>query len=455
MPIDWSEPEESGTVEIAVARRKATDPAARIGSLVLHPGGPGGSGVGMVFDSSLYASPELARRFDLVGFDARGGGRSHPIICSNDALAGRPGELIQSQAEFDALVAYNARLRADCRVHTGPLFDHVDMLSVVRDLDLLRAALGDEQLTFYGMSYGSLLGQLYAETFPHRVRALALDGVYDHSLGTRAMFDSQARAAEDGFNEFADWCERETACVLHGRDIRQFWANLKVRADRGELNLPGYPLIKLTRWHLISSTLGSLHIPVWRFLARMLKAIDEGVMTSAAQAQLPVQTWPQPVQAFCQDYYLPVRDYREYARHLRRAARIAPNMEFSAYTLYAIATCLGHPDSIPNPQRRLRVRGSAPLLLVNARHDVETGTEWPANVAAQLGRQGVLLTYDGWGYQSYRKSPCVAEAVDRYLVSLTLPARGTHCPAVPVPTAAGESGPPASVPLPGPPGWGF
>ncbi|MFC7645630.1 alpha/beta fold hydrolase [Streptosporangium lutulentum] len=165
LPVDWNIPR-GETFELALARRKATDPAARIGSLVVNPGGPGSSGVSAVFEETFGFTSEITSRFDVVGFDPRGVGRSHPILCSV-ALAGQAPEVImRSQADFDRWLAYNEQVRRDCRARTGPLFDHVDTGSVVRDLDALRAALGDDKLTYYGLSHGTLLGQQYAERFP-------------------------------------------------------------------------------------------------------------------------------------------------------------------------------------------------------------------------------------------------------------------------------------------------
>src|SRR5690606_11889323 len=153
-----------------------------IGSIVINTGGHGGTGVDAVLQNWLGFSPELTSRFDVVGFDPRGVGRSHPILCSFELAAQAPDPLeIDGPAEFAALLAYDERYRQDCRARTGPLFDHVDTGSVVRDLDAIRAALGERKLTYYGVSYGTLIGQLYAERYPGRIRALALDSNMDHS----------------------------------------------------------------------------------------------------------------------------------------------------------------------------------------------------------------------------------------------------------------------------------
>ncbi|XVQ86142.1 alpha/beta hydrolase [Microbispora siamensis] len=461
VPIDWARPR-GATIGLALVRRKATDPAARVGSLVINPGGPGGSGVDAVLGNRLPFSAEITRRFDLVGFDPRGVARSHPVICSTALAYQAPDPLsLRSQADFTALVAYNQRLREDCRARTGPLFDHVDTLSVVRDLDAIRAALGEDMLTYYGVSYGTLIGQLYAERFPGRVRALALDSNMDHSLGTGAFLDTETATVQDSFDEFVSWCDRTESCALHGKDVRALWAGLIVLADRGELPFPGDPSISLNRASLLSLVFSAFYGPAWSQLADLLVALDTGTRPSVSSLVEPRRQEDEvvenPAQVFCEDYLVPVRDFREYAAHLDRAARIAPDMRISPLAISMIAACLGQPTPIPNPQHQLRVVPNAQVLLGNAVHDPATPYSWAASTARQIGRAGVLLTYEGWGHGIYGRGDCTTGAFDRYLVSRTLPARGTRCPAVPPAEATLRRAPwpVPSGPVPGLPGWRF
>ncbi|MFI0191092.1 alpha/beta fold hydrolase [Streptomyces sp. NPDC017082] len=177
MPVDWARPG-GPRLDSAVARRKATDPGARIGSVVFGPGGPGDSGVERVASGIGRFSPEVRRCFGIVSFDPRGVGGSNPVTCSGGILAERPSPELKSQADFDATLAYNRRLRADCRARTGPVFDHLDTAQTVRDVDALRAALGERKLAFHGSSYGTVLGAQYAESYPRRVRAMVLQADY-------------------------------------------------------------------------------------------------------------------------------------------------------------------------------------------------------------------------------------------------------------------------------------
>ncbi|MGV9210978.1 alpha/beta hydrolase [Micromonospora sp. RB23] len=426
LPVDWNRPR-GERFELALARRVATDSTARQGTLFFGPGGPGDSGVDRVVNGSSRFSADLRRRFDIVSFDPRGTGGSHPVRCSR-TLLGRQPQVIADQAQFDATLATNALLRADCRARTGALYDHVDTTSAARDLDAVRAALGERQLTFHGSSYGTLLGERYAELFPSRVRAMVLEAAMDHSLDTRAFLDTQAVTAEDAFDEFLDWCARSADCVLHGRDVRAIWAGLHARAARGTLTDPsGAPLAPFELSRLAHKKL--YETDRWPGLAEWIGTL-EGTATPGVTRLADDAVVPYPFAVFCQDWYLPVRDYSEYDAHLRRSQRLAPDLRYPP-ALFALVTCLGTP-TVANPQHRLRVRTDVPLLIAATVHDPASGYVWARAVARQLGRHGVLLTYQGWGHGSYTTSPCVGRAVDSYLIDQVVPARGTSCPAVDV-----------------------
>jgi pimeloyl-ACP methyl ester carboxylesterase len=424
LPVDWSHPD-GARFDLALARRTATDPAHRVGTLVFGPGGPGDSGVDRIVTGIGRFDATLRARFDIVSFDPRGVGRSGPVTCSPGLLAEQPSPVIDSPASFAATVAYNRSLYADCRARSGPVFDHLDTMSTVHDLDAVRAALGERALTFHGSSYGTLLGEEYAETYPHRVRALVLESVVDHSLGTSDFLATQSSTAEDSFDEFVAWCGRDASCALHGRDVPALWADLLARAGRGELPDPT-GATPLTPFKLAALAQHELYDPSWSDLATLLRALDDGT----ARPGQPHSGSTYPMAVFCADWNLPVRDYRQYAADLREAGALAPTLRYPQ-ALLALSTCLGWPGRAADPQHRLSVHGVAtPLLLGNSLHDPAAGYDWATNVAAQLGRAGVLLTYDGWGHGVYNSSPCAQAAIDRYLLTRRLPPPGTHCPAV-------------------------
>ncbi|MER7195809.1 alpha/beta hydrolase [Streptomyces flaveolus] len=427
VPVDWAHPD-GPRLDLAVARRKATDPGAHIGSMVFGPGGPGDSGVERVVGGISRFSPEVRRRFDIVSFDPRGVGRSNPVTCSDALLAARPSPELRNQADFDATLAYNRRLSTDCRARTGPAFDHFDTAQTVQDLDALRAALGERKLTFHGSSYGTLLGAQYAETYPRRVRAMVLESVMDHSVSTtRDFLRSEAATAEDSFQEFVKWCDDAADCALHGRDVRAVWQHLLARAGRGELEDPAEPGTSLSSSDLVNTVA----------FRKFYKADYAGLATAIAGLNVsePLPSSPTSVAplhpaapVFCSDWHLPVRDYQEYASLVAMMNRTAPNLPH-LLPIHMTAACLGAPTA--NPQHRLGVHDAPPVLLANALHDPATGYPWAVSVARQLGRSGRLLTYEGGGHGSVTSGPCMEDAVDNYLTDLLVPPKGTRCPAVP------------------------
>ncbi|HET6531936.1 MAG TPA: alpha/beta hydrolase [Actinoplanes sp.] len=439
VPVDWADPY-GPRIDIAVARRAATDPARRIGTLVVNPGGPGGSGVDFALGAAGFFSPAVRARFDIVGFDPRGVARSHPVICAESLVESAPSPYLTSRAGYDAAVRHSRRLAADCRRRTGPVYGHVDTLSVVRDTEALRAALGEGRISFYGASYGTLLGAQYAERYPRRVRALVLDSVMDHSVGAAAFLAQGTSTAQGLFDEFVTWCTRDAGCVLRGRDVPGLWASLLARAARGTLADPYDPAHRMTVFDLVQVAFGSFYDPQFDALARFLKEADEGSRVLGRRAGLAMEhSFPA---IFCADWDLPVAGYPEFAARLAGLRTRAPQMLVSPLALAALVDCLGRPAPVVNPQAPL-APAVVPTLLINARHDPATGYAWARNVTAQLGPRATLVTYDGWGHVVYGRTPCVTGLVDRYLTELRRPPAGTRCAGVlPDPFGVGRSSPP-------------
>ncbi|WP_305784705.1 alpha/beta hydrolase [Symbioplanes lichenis] len=407
LPVDWDHPD-GPTFGFAIARHRA-DPAAREGTLVFGPGGPGDSGVSRLTTAKNIDrfSPELLRRFDIVSFDPRGVGGSQVMPCPTGV-----SPVVTSQAEFTALRDANRAAWADCRDTYGELWDHADTAGTVRDLDALRAALGESRLTFHGSSYGTLLGEQYAERYPGRVRAMVLESAVDHIHDAQGFLSTQTWALQDSFDAFATWCAGAEVCALHGRDVHAVWAGLNARADRGELQ--GWSV-----WDLTINAHVRLYGPTYEDLATTIDNLDRGLAADKRGAP------PMVTPVMCADWALPVRDFAEYDRMLR--ASRTRDFRYSG-GVFAISSCLGWDLPVANPQHRLDVHTRTPILQLGARHDPAVGWNWTRSVARQLGRSGVLLAYAGAGHGTYKRA-CVAAAVDAYLLDLTLPPRGTVCPA--------------------------
>lgn len=447
LPVDWSQPH-GPSFELALAKRPADDPITSKGPLFINPGGPGGSGVSFAFIAGSILSPDVLRSFDIIGIDPRGVARSHPVVCTSEAL-GRPGHTVlpRSVGEFSALVKYNKQLAADCRKQTGPLYDHVDSVSAARDIDAVRAALGVDKINWHGESYGSLMGQMYAELFPGRIRSMVNDGNMDHSLGKWRFLLSEGAFAEDSFQQFVTWCGQSTNCELHGQDVSKVYAELLAKADAGTLVDPSDGTLMDT-WTLLDVTQSSFGGPRWVQLGQLLNSLhtgttaaDAAVLRTAraeldeargtrrpavrAAAELVRDVRPQ----FCQDWSVPVQTYSELNAMYKASLKVAPRMRASVLALSSMTECIGWPGKVNNPQHRLRVKGAPKILMMNGIHDPATGYDWALNVKRQLGDGAVLVTYEGSGHVVYDRTACTRAAVDNYLLHLTLPAPGTRCAA--------------------------
>src|SRR5699024_850079 len=205
VPLDHDDPA-GDTIDIALLRASRADPDERIGSLLLNPGGPGGSGIDLARQLTLPSA--ITEQFDVIGFDPRGVGASHGLDC-HDHLQ----EMYDADPTLDddqdrrRLLAISQDFVDDCESRHGDVLDHLGTSNVAQDLDLIRMALGEEQLNYLGYSYGTLIGQQYARLFPERIRAMVLDGVIDPNLGGLDAAARQARGFEDALTSFIAWCD--------------------------------------------------------------------------------------------------------------------------------------------------------------------------------------------------------------------------------------------------------
>jgi pimeloyl-ACP methyl ester carboxylesterase len=442
VPLDYANPR-GEKIRIGLARRPATDPSKRIGSVLLDPGGPGGSGVAMVMYGS-GVTPAAAERFDQIGFDPRGINTSTQLLCDVDlAQQSDAAKHPTNQAEFDQLATVNRALHDSCRANSGGLAEHVDNLHTVRDMDAIRAALGEKKLTFVGYSYGSLMGQQYAEVFPHRVRALVMDGNMDHSLRTAWDFArTETAPVEEAFVEFAQWCDTTPTCALNGLGTVATYNDLKARAKAGTLVDPeGQPV---DFYRLAGAAFGTTIPQVWSYVAQELRWYYDGTggpTVNAAMAAIDNVPYP-PI--WCSDWRYPVRDYADYAGIRARLAQKFPIVEWSPYVDHMM-TCVNSGTKTTNPQKPLNVKGAPPIVMIGNLHDPATVYEWSKTAARQSGAR--LITYEGWGHTVYGFSPCVNEAVDDYLINLRPPRWGLRCPSLDEPgLAAATTGSRTMVP---------
>src|SRR4051794_17099744 len=244
-PIDPAQPD-GAHLSLRLSRLAAVDPSRSQGSLLIIPGGPGvgisAAGGTFVLLRSLFHIDELRETFDVVTYDPRGIGESSPVQCAPgaapDATTVAPqNDGVLSAEEFEALASANAAYAEDCFTATGELMSHLSSLENAADIELIRQALGqDDGLVAYSGSYGTLFAQAYLEAYGDHVKALVLDGVVDHSIDLPTYGARWAMSTEDGFSRFAQWCDEESSCALHGQDLAAVFtavaaAHPEVRAE--------------------------------------------------------------------------------------------------------------------------------------------------------------------------------------------------------------------------------
>jgi pimeloyl-ACP methyl ester carboxylesterase len=448
VPVDWSTPtgEQMG---IAMSRLPASDPAQRIGSIVVNYGGPGEGGVDYLRKTYGRLPAELRTRFDIVTFDPRGTGASRPIDCVDDAFldmgTGLPA-IPDTEQTLEAYQQYNAIFAHGCTDRMGAYAGQVGTRNVARDVEAMRIALGEPKLNYLGYSYGTILGEAYAQMYPANVRAMVLDGPPDYSLPTRDYQYQQAKGFADAITAFLNWCG-QTQCSLsragNPRDVlNQLIARTATDPVPADYTLDGQTRNGTLNGSMLETGVVALlydQARGWPLLADALRA--------AAQ-----DNWGGPLLAYA-DSYLgrdPNGHYtntiveansvincvdRPAAKKQPTDAQVLADVALFQQQLppwgggWAVPTCVG----MPKPAKRdklgdLTVTAAPPILVVGTTGDPATpyaGAE--ATVKKITG--SALLSYDATEHTGYGsgRSGCVDDNVDRYLVDLAPPAPGTHC----------------------------
>ncbi|MEU7739912.1 alpha/beta hydrolase [Nonomuraea sp. NPDC049158] len=471
VPMDYAKPK-GATIDLAIGRLKALDPAKRQGVLFVHPGGPGGSGLNAyIMGRGIPDDSPLRQYFDIVSVDPRGVGRSTPILCGEDVVNETPFTYPANEAEYQNWLAFNAKLSKDCRERTGPLFDHVGTTNVVRDVDSIRAALGERQISFFAISYGTQVGQQYAEMFPKNLRAMAIDSNMDHSITSAYQYmKTTTEDLEGSYQAFAKWCGETAACALHGQDATAVLDDLLAKARAGTLKDPETGAV-ISDEELRIEVFEPMYRPWTGFfpLAERLKALaagqaaeqaaDKPVASESAEAKTTARASAEASTSaaegvnyaypaiWCSDWKWNVSGFAELDAYKRRLKAIAPHTELSPFWT-DVMTCLNWQGKTSNPQHRLRISGTPPILVVKAKDDVATPAAWNYAAARQIPRS-VVLEYDGVGHGQFRNSTCARDYIEKYLINRTMPAAGTHCatqfPTEPPATALSPQDSPLSI----------
>ncbi|WP_183500996.1 alpha/beta hydrolase [Microbacterium invictum] len=437
-PLDWTDPDD-GALDLAVVVRVGGS-GKSTASLLTNPGGPGASGFDLVADSALFAvGDELAENFDVIGFDPRGVGRSTAVRCLDapemdaflfDIPAGTRGS-----DEWEAeLTTRNDGFAAACEVGSDGILPYITTENAARDMDLLRAVLGDETLNYIGYSYGTFLGATYAKLFPERVGRLVLDGAIDPSTSSLEVGMTQAIGFESALRTYMASCLNTEGCPFGGTvdDAMADLGTLLATVDRTPLpNRDGRMLGADT---LTTAIIAALYAQgSWPVLTA---ALSDALAGDPAQAFRLADFYydradgvylTNQTEAFtaynCMDYPNDDDPAAEAAAD-ERVNALAPTI---APYWSGVDRCASWPDEPTGVREEIAADGAAPIVVIGTTGDPATPYEWAVSLAGQLS-SGVLITREGEGHTGFNKgSACVDEAVVAYFLDDVVPEDGLVC----------------------------
>jgi len=429
VPLDWSKPG-GERVPLAVARRPADDPAAKVGTVFYNPGGPGDGAARYVIAAEQIFSATLRARFDIVGLDPRGTGNSVQPRCGLNPFLPETTLFPRTERQFEQQRRHNREVGLSCLRLTGPLLRHMDTVTAARDHEALRLALGVNRVNWLGISYGTQVAANHAELFPRSIRAMVLDAALDHSQAEGAQVAQEIMSEESSFNRFARWCDTAPTCALRGRDVAAVFDRLVADADarpipvEGALRAVTGEDIRMGSLSFLTLKEPSIYGPdaSWAGLSRALAAAlagDAAAFAAGPAADVPQQGYFNQLGIACGDYVPQVDSWAEMQQRMQLGRQLAPHLQGASET-WRVNLCIGWPVPAANPPRTLAVRG-VPTLMVHAVHDPSDPYMWAHLLNAQL--QGSdLLTRTGDGHTSYYTSPCARAAIDDYLVRPQAPA---------------------------------
>ncbi|MFF5702111.1 alpha/beta hydrolase [Streptomyces sp. NPDC012794] len=442
VPLDYAEPE-GETIPIALIRAKARRQAERLGSLVFNFGGPGGSGIATL-PGAAKEYEALRARYDLVSFDPRGVGGSAPVRCEDDrqldayyAQDSSPDTPQEEKAYVEGIRTYQEA----CRAKSGKVLPYVGTENAARDLDRIRQALGDRKLNYFGISYGTELGGVYAHLFPKNVGRAVFDAVVDPSKDAEQGALGQAKGFQLALGNFAQDCvDRGDQCRIQGSTAKEIEANvIKLQKDLGARPIPGIGGRRLTESQATNGIAQALYSKeLWPLLEQGLDEAEGGqgqLLMALSDALNGRDQNGRYSNIGAANTAINCADSKERYTLEETKARLprfrSASPVFGDFLGWALLSCTDWP--VPGAWRTPDVSapGSAPILVIGNTGDPATPYEGARTMAERLGKGvGVELTYKGEGHGAYNSGDkCVQGAVNAYLLDGKVPGAGTVCAA--------------------------
>jgi pimeloyl-ACP methyl ester carboxylesterase len=444
MPMNWDDPA-SEPIVIATSYRKA-DKKDPLGFVLFNPGGPGASGYDWVLESSDFlGTKKLRENFNILGFDPRGVGRSSAVSCLTDSetdefLYNVTGFELGSDEDLAASRAAIKDFGAKCLEETGELLAHVDTVSAAKDMDVLRAVLGQEKLHYLGYSYGSLLGTTYATMFPDRVGQFVLDGAIDPTVSDEQQTLFQIEAFEKALMAFLEACEQYTDCPFTGfvegdlETIGKFFLELESKP------LPTQSGRELTIWAAVTGLIMPLYSEsYWPYLATAFDmALNKGqgdvFMLLADQYNDRGEDGTYSTNVLAANYAISCLDSRSssniFSMRRQNSALLEAAPTLGRYWQFGALRCESWPFEVKQSPVSYKATGAPTILVVGTTGDPATPYAQAQSLAGEILDDAFLLTYDGQGHTIYgQQVDCVDNVVDAFFISGKLPAADPYCQA--------------------------
>jgi pimeloyl-ACP methyl ester carboxylesterase len=438
VPIDYGDPT-GPTLKLKMIRLKASGSGPRIGSLVINPGGPGGSGIQYARNAKSNITSSVRARFDVVGFDPRGVGESDPVDCLTDAQLDESlaaDVTPDSPAEIKTLETEARLLAEGCEKRSPGLLPYVGTHNVARDLDVMRAALGDKKLYYLGKSYGTLIGAIYADQYPTRVGRLVLDGAIDPSLSSQQITMDQTKGFQAAYENFVAACLKLSSCPLGDTEKQVTDGVTALLKGLERKPLPANSDRKLNEALAMVGILVAMYDEgAWSYLRDAIVQAQNGDgSTLLALADIYSQRGPdgkykdnanEVIYAVnCLDH--PGNDSPEEIQAQLPALRAASPL-WGEFIGWGGLPCHYWAADSTEPAGAVKAAGADPILVVGTTRDPATPYAWAQGLADQL-ESGVLLSYNGDGHTAYfRGNSCIDNAVDAYFLKGNAPKDGKRC----------------------------